>query len=451
MKGAIDESKLRRQEQFIENWGNNKGVGTLEAVTAFGKTYTTILIMKRMLLKIPSRTFIIVVPTTSLKDQWESILLSEGINSRTALVYVINGLTIHNEKMKCSCLILDEIHLYLNGEIFSRVFDLIEYSFILGLSATIDKNSPGYNLLRVHCPIIDTITQQEAINNNWVAEYKEFVLSIDLTDEEKEEYNEIDKRFKSYFSKFNFDFNLAMICGREKVTAYTYAKSMGWNEDMSQTHPWSPKRIAFYSVQFNREMARRKEFLYNLPIKRKLCVELVNKLNLKTIIFSESTDFADELAKDIGSKAEAYHSNLKTQIRRVKNVKGVFTPRKFGKDRLKKEILANFEDLKHPTTVLVTAKALNQGTDLPSAQVGLIPSYNSSNLTSIQRRGRVIRKYVNSEGVEKKSLVIYMAVRGSQEESWLRKALQYSTPIWTDSIDYILANAFSTDVIIQDD
>lgn len=447
----LDESKLKRQEQFINTWVKAGGKGTLEAVTAFGKTYTSVLIFKRMLAKNPNRTFVIVVPTIQLKEQWEFRIKESKLPQKHFKVFVINGLTVKQMRMSCTMLVLDEVHLYLNGPVFSTVFQIINYKFILGLSATIDRNADGYNILAARCPIIDTITQQEANANGWVATYKEFVLRIKLNEEQRAELDSINSQFKNYFSKFNFDFRLAMNCMSDRVLRTAYARERGWDVGMSQTHPWSPNKIAFYSVQFNRAMRLRKTFLYDIEQKKEAVKQLVEKFDSKAIVFSESTAFADDVAERIGDKAVAYHSNLETQMRRVKLKNGKTKLTKFGKTRLKKEAISKFEDGRSKITVLSTAKALNQGADLPSAQLGIIASYTSSALTSIQRRGRVIRKYFDKDGKEKKSVIVYFAVENSQEEVWLKKALVLSVPIWTDSIDYIYENAFSEDIFVQED
>lgn len=447
----LDESKLKRQEQFINTWINNKGTGTLEAVTAFGKTYTTILIFKRMLAKNPTRNFVIVVPTIQLKDQWEFRIKESKLPVGRFIVMVINGLTIKQSRIKCTMLVLDEVHLYLNGPIFSTVFNIVDYRFILGLSATIDRNGDGYNILRARCPVIDTITQQEANMNGWVAEYKEFVLRIKLGEEQREELELINNKFKTYFSKFNYDFRLAMNSMSDRALRMQFAREHGWEPGMSKTHPWSPDRIAFYSVQFNRSMMERKTFLFDISQKKEAVKNLTEMFATKTIIFSESTKFADDVVDMIGPSAVSYHSNLKTQLRKTKKKDGTYTMTKFGQGRLKKEALSRFEDNRSKITVLSTAKALNQGADLPSAQVAIIASYTSSALTSIQRRGRVIRKYTDKDGNSKKSVIVYLAVENSQEEIWLKKALVLSSPIWTDDIEYIYENAFSEDIFVQND
>lgn len=450
-KNNIDYSKLARQEEFIETWVKNYGIGCLEAVTAFGKTYTTMLLIKKMLAKNAKRTFVIVVPTIQLKDQWDNRIEEMKFPKAQFKVFVINGLTIRKIKVSCSLLVLDEVHLYINGEIFSQVFDLVDYKFILGLSATIDRSVPGYSILHYRCPIIDTITQQEANAKGWVAEYKEFVLSLDLDPKEREELETINNKFKNYFSKFNYDFQLAMSCLSDRVVRLHQANRMGWKQEFGKSHPWSPDRLAFYAVQFNRAMQQRKAFLYDIETKKQATVELIQKLNQKAIVFAESTTFADEISDRLGDTAISYHSNIESETRKVKNKKGETVLKKFGKTRLKTERLKKFEDNRSKIKTLSTARALNQGADLPSAQLAVIASYTSSALTSIQRRGRVIRKFTDKDGVDKKAVVVYLAIKDSQEEKWLKKALSMSTPTWTNSIDYIVENAFTDDFIVQQD
>lgn len=405
-----------------------------------------------MLTRNPKRTFVVIVPTIPLKDQWISKIIGMKLPINQFKVLVINGLTINQLKLSTTLLVLDEIHLYLNGPIFSQVFDLVERKFTLGLSATIDRESPGYNLIRLHCPIIDTITQQEAIENDWVADYKEFVLQLDLNPDERMELDSLNADHIKYFGKFQYDFKLAMGCLSDKGLKLRYAQQMGWTSSLGKFHPWSPDRIGFYSVMFNRSMQKRKAFLYDLPSKVEKVRELFEKFDkCKTIVFSESTKFADKVTEVTSPEGISYHSYIPTEIREVKNKKGETVQKKFGKKRLQTEILKKFEDGRYKLSLLSTAKALNQGQDLPSAKLGIIASYNSNSLTSIQRRGRVIRKYINKDGTEKRSVIIYFAVKDSQEEKWLKKALNMSSPLWTNSVDYIVENAFVEENYVQQD
>lgn len=55
--------------------------------------------------------------------------------------------------------------------------------------------------------ICDRITIQDAVENNWLSEYRNYKVSIkvDLT-----EYNEYNQKFQNLFAIFDHDFKLAM-------------------------------------------------------------------------------------------------------------------------------------------------------------------------------------------------------------------------------------------------
>lgn len=72
--------------------------------------------------------------------------------------------------------------------------------------------------------------------------------------------------------------------------------------------------------------------------------------------------------------------------------------------------------------VLSTAKALDQGADLPDLSMALILAATSKPLQSIQRMGRVLRK---KEG--KRAVIVEVYAKDTQDEKWLQKR-QRKTP-----------------------
>lgn len=107
MDDSIKISRDERQEICLQNWFKNKGKGIIICPTGFGKTRVATNMIGRLLNKYPSTKFIIIVPTTILKDQWTEILdkLGYGLNCD---VIVIN--TAIRNNYKCDVLIIDEAH-----------------------------------------------------------------------------------------------------------------------------------------------------------------------------------------------------------------------------------------------------------------------------------------------------------------------------------------------------
>ena len=69
--------------------------------------------------------------------------------------------------------------------------------------------------------------------------------------------------------------------------------------------------------------------------------------------------------------------------------------------------------------MLCSTKALNQGFDVPDANMGIICGITSKSLSMIQRVGRLIRF---QEGKTGEVIVLY--VRDSQEEKWIKNAVK---------------------------
>lgn len=103
-------------------------------------------------------------------------------------------------------LILDEVHLVPTPS-FINIFETVKYKYFLGLTATWERLDHQEVWLEKYTFICDQITIQEAVENNWLSEFRNYKvnLSVDLT-----EYNVCDQKFHQLFSIFDNDFKLAM-------------------------------------------------------------------------------------------------------------------------------------------------------------------------------------------------------------------------------------------------
>ena len=164
---AISIAKWRKGSDF----GN--GNGTIEGCTGFGKTRIATTIAQQLQVGISEASIVVVVPTIPLMNQWTKILTSLGVTNFN--VYVINTLVISIEKIDCTLLILDDIHMYA-ADTFYKVFEVCTYKYIMGLTATIERMDGKHSLLLEHCRVVDIITLRDAKDNGWVADYIEYNL-----------------------------------------------------------------------------------------------------------------------------------------------------------------------------------------------------------------------------------------------------------------------------------
>lgn len=383
----IDESKLARQKQIVQKWIDNKGRGVATAVTGFGKTFISILIIQEMNRRNSKCTTHVVVPTTNLKNDWTG---KEGHIAKHKLqnveVFVVNSYV--KEKRSCSLLVMDECHVYSNesANLFKRVISETTYTYVLGLSATLESHHLVY-LNQYKIPVIDNVSFEEARANKWISEYKILNVSLPMNRRDEEAYKEMSSQFNKLFAVFKHDFNFAMACMANKEARVRYAEEIGWDEN----------RVYLSALNWNRNMQKRKSFLYGTDTKIDYAMEVLEMTNMKTIVFSESVDFIDRFSNRLTIPHVVYHSKM-----------GV---------RAKREALKKFES--GEVRVILSAKALDVGFNVEGIECAIVCSRTSKSLQSTQRLGRAVR-FV--EG--KTAYFINLYVPGTQDETWLKKSLK---------------------------
>ena len=195
-----------RQAQCIENWVKHKGKATVVGATGFGKTRVGTNLIGKILKRKPQYRILVVVPTTTLKEQWEEILDSLGYGLNCS-VEVINTIVLKDTKYNCDFLILDEIHRFAS-DLFQQVFNRVNYSLILGLTATIERLDGKEIIIKQYCPVCDEITLEECMINGWISDYKEYQVLIEV--DNIQEYKDLNRQFNEHFGFFNYDFGLVM-------------------------------------------------------------------------------------------------------------------------------------------------------------------------------------------------------------------------------------------------
>ncbi len=303
--------------------------------------------------------------------------------------------------------------------------------------------------------VVDTITQKEAKDNNWISDYIEYNLPVELTLKDKAEYTRINREFNKHFAYFNHDFNLAMKC-RTKSGAQAYAEIMGWDA----------KEVGFRANRWGFYMKERKEWLYNIENKISLTVELINKFNVKTVVFSESILAADKI-KDQLDNCVVYHSKINPELRykdktiayvKKENNKIIYYDllgnvttlidlkkkypglKKIGKTKLLKENLFKFSDNRYKIDRIASAKALKQGFNVEDIELGIRPSRTTSVIDHIQMSGRICRNFTYKDGTIKRGVFVNIYVPGTQDEKWLKQSQTNPDVRWIDSIDEIKFN-----------
>ena len=394
-----------RQEMCMKNWFKHKGCGCIVAPTGLGKTRIGLNTLSTIIAKYPNIKFLVVVPTQPLKEQWQVQLDERGL-SFNGEVQIIN--TIVKSEWKTNVLVLDECHRYASS-LFSKIFEVVKYKYILGLTATFERLDGKEAIIAKYCPVIDRISTEEALFNGWISKYKEYAVLIDVDDINV--YNEYNKEFYENFEFFRYDFGLVMSCigpkglnGRLRLRDQMCPR--GTKEQKSEVL----KSIIIHSAGFMRALQARKKFINNHPKKVEIARKIIEARSDKKIItFSNNV----KMAESIG-------------------VGYVYT----GKISKKKgrATLEEFSEMPAPAVINSVAK-LTEGADLKGLSVAIHLGIDSSKTKAIQKRGRVIR--MEKDKVAENFILV---IRGTAEESWLKNA--YGTDIMKlneTELDQVLA------------
>lgn len=386
-----------RQEQCRVTWIKNKCKGVLECPTGFGKTTTALKCIKTVITKRPGSRVLIVVPTDVLQRQWEQELVKWDLVFNCE-VSIINTTIKHN--WTCDMLVLDEIHKYAAFS-FQQVFEKVKYKMVLGLTATYERLDGKEELIKKYCPVIDKITIQEALFNDWVSKYKEYLVLINVDD--IEEYKNLNKEFTSHFEFFNFDFGLVMkLIGRDGYKyRLAYRDQLVPNDATIEAKSEMFKAITIHAMGFMRAMQARKAFINNHPKKVEIARQIIKaRPNSKIITFSNNI----KMAESIGG-GEVFSGK---------------TSKKKGRTTI--------EDFNlKPTGVLHTIKKVIEGMDVKGLSVAINLGLDSSEIKAVQKLGRIIRF---EEG--KEAEMFNIVINNTAEVSWFKNSHKNTNYITID-------------------
>ena len=396
----MNDIKDQIQRKGLNKWWAYpvNGRGTLQYATGVGKTRcgvlaATVIVATR---GIDNCHILILTPTETIRDRaWKDEFKKWG------------HMNIFNSCVECVCIqtaykyvghhydlvIADEIHNYIAPEYFN-FFSQNKYDKVLGLSAYIDPVKMP--LLNAIAPICDRLNTQEARDLKLISDFKIYNIPLRLSGSEKKSYTSSNNAFNGLFPFFERDLKLMYSCMKpQNYVTFLQRKGMSL-DDENKTFPF----------RCNAAMAKRKKIIYNSEAK----VEAVKHLcelypERKIIIFSQTIDFADKVTEEIGENCVSFHSKIGKKARTAN--------------------LDKLIDNRTKVTRISTAKALNEGVNVPDISMAIIASGTSKVKDLIQRIGRAVRW---EEG--KQALIFHLFIEGSQEEKWVASSqMGYSVEV----------------------
>ena len=369
--------KDKEQRIALNNWASNDCVGSIIAGTGFGKSRCGVLAVNFALNKCGGERALVLVPTIQLQDQFkeefEKWECTECL-SRVEVMCYQSAYKLRDQHY--DIVICDEVHLGLS-EKYAKFFHYNSYNKLLCMTATLPEEPLYKAKLQRLAPTVYEITLDECVRRELVAPYEIYCIPLELTAEERKEYTKINNKFVSH--KMALDPN-----------AFEFARTALSSPNISY-------ELKAHAAGFYKTIRERKKIVDTAHNKIAKFKEIVySNLDKRIITFGGLNEFTDKLAESVSPLAEVYHSKISAKKR--------------------KEALRRFKE--GEVNILCSTKALNQGFDIPNANLGIICGLTSKALSMIQRVGRLIRF---EEGKIGKVYVLY--IKDSQEEKWLRNSV----------------------------
>ena len=421
------------QRECREAWFQAGGRGVVKVVTGAGKTIAALSIIEELQnTKSPDLRVAIVVPTIVLMDQWYSVLQGlgnlpesaigrmgggskDGFDDDVRILVCVLASAAKDLGKAAECidpeallLVADECH-RTGAEKMAAIFE-VGARFTLGLSATPEREKD--DSLEDEDSDVSDIDTDEAFEDTVLGRelgsivYElDFVRAIEagilptfeirhyglpLNPEEQAEYGRVSREIG--------DMRKRLMEGRSSSLLRSGA-IVGWARRMASRGSSPQSGLA---ADFVQQVSARKRLLYHAKA-RMAAVETLIRLELdrnpeaRILLFHESIGevmrLFDHLRRE-GLPVVAEHSQLAESLRR--------------------ESISLFRS--GAARIMVSARSLIEGFDVPAADVGIVVASSSSVRQRVQTLGRILRKGETDEDGDKHAVLHVFYTRDTTDE-----------------------------------
>jgi superfamily II DNA or RNA helicase len=342
------------QSEALDAWRKARGRGVVVLPTGAGKSHVAILALddKR-------RSGLVVAPTLDLVRQWYDLLrLSFGgpvglvgggehdVQALTVTTYDSAFLHMDHLGDRFGMVVFDECHHLPSGS-FALAARGCTAPFRLGLTATPERTDGREADLEV---LIGPVVYRKDIielSGDYLAEYDVERVSIELSEEERHLYEAERALYRSFLSRHGIHMG----------------RPSGWGEFILHSSRSAEGRRAMTAYRTQRRLAfaasAKLDYLEHILTEHK---------NHRAILFTQDNAAAYEISRRFLVPAITHQTKVKERS----------------------HILAGLADGTYGA--VVTSRVLNEGVDVPEANVAVVLSGSGSVREHVQRLGRILRK-----------------------------------------------------------
>lgn len=372
------------QKSAFDAWRKNNYHGILEMATATGKTVVGLMAIEALYQQKPKGTARVFAHSTNILNQWKRELIEKlGIIDRYTEDFrtpiKINGFSIYFNTLQtvykqpqfypANLLIADEVH-HTAAPKFRNALQ-IDCEWKMGLSATVEGENRGEILERELGKVVFSFPLSVALEKGILPRFMWYVCPVYLSPQENEEFKKISDIIKEKFFEIQGDthtisqilghgnFNLENIFDFIKIIEYARYRNIKLPDD------WKILQGL---------ILKRRWIIHRSHPRLEDAIDLIKKLwpDHKIIIFTMDIESCDKIAKELSDEVKSIfviHSQIKEN---PFNLIEKFRKSKNG--------------------VLIGARMLDEGIDIPDADIGINVASSKTRLQLIQRLGRILRK-----------------------------------------------------------
>lgn len=387
----------KHQDDALDSWLNSGGRGIIEMATATGKTLVglnaALTLYQRSLEKPVSdpghgkMNVLVLAHSKAILNQWRREAIDKlGFVGNPddfyykSLAYKDFKFTFNTIQSVCRApdyysadlLIVDEVHHGAAAE-FSKALS-IRSKYRLGLSATVDGKEKLERLEESIGDKVYRLTVEQALKDNIIPNFTWNVHVTYLEDTEQKDFKDVTEQMMNTFNR------VRATAGADTSDIFGYAMRVATLIDFislfeKARYAGKLDRVPEYWRTLMALIQQRRRIIHKSVPKLERALEIagVEGRSKKCILFTMDIETCDKIAKILeGCGVDTYVVHSKK------------------KDIDNKDTINRFKKAGHG--VLISAKMLDEGVDIPDAEIGINVSSSKTRLQLIQRLGRILRK-----------------------------------------------------------
>jgi superfamily II DNA or RNA helicase len=379
----VTKEAFPHQTEALKAWWKAGGRGVVVLPTGTGKTH-----MANLAIEQAERPTLVVTPTIDLMNQWYdelSLAFASEVGMMGGGSHDIRPLTVttydsaymHMGRLgnKFGLIVFDECH-HLPGPTYGQSAVCALAPFRLGLTATPERADNAHEHLDVLIGPIVYRREITQLRGRFLADYRVETLYVRLTPEEKARYDRAREVYRSFLQDSGIDMR----------------RPNAWAQFLVTAHRSPEGRQAYLAYRQQRALA------LAAPAKLGLLARLLERHNGdRILIFTHDNATVYTIARQFLVPVITHQT--KTKERR--------------------DVLVRFNSGDYP--IVATSRVLNEGVNVPEANVAVVLSGSGSVREHVQRLGRILRK-----SGEKEAILYEVVTRGTVEEFTSNRRRQHS-------------------------